>query len=665
MPLVDGASLVVAACWKSQRIQRQLLQTATPGKEGLMLPAPPQAVSVARRRFLEDRLVPEDLVPRPILRSWVRCSGLGLDMASPPRVEPVTASELRELRERHDWLRRACRPEIEALRAEAASTDSIVILTDASGMVLDTRGSANFADRAARVALRPGVAWSESRTGTNAIGAAIADRRAVEVRGAEHYFELHRILSCSAVPIIDPRGELVGVLDLSGHASVHHLHALGLVRLAVDQIEHRFFEQGFEHCHVLRFHTDQALLGTPREGVFVFEDDRLVAANRHGAALLDVGSESLIERRFGELFVNGLTRLDERCRLRSHRGNELHGRLHRPTERAVAKIRAHPENAVPVPEPWFDETTLASRRSAARLLDANIPILLQGETGVGKEVFARQVYAHSTRCDKPFVAVNCAALPESLIESELFGYEEGAFTGARRHGAKGLLRQADTGVLFLDEIGDMPPALQARLLRVLQEREVTPLGGRPVAVDFAVICATHRNLRDLIAAGAFRSDLYFRIAQFTVELPSVRTLGDRAALIRTLWAQLGGTEAKIALAAASLDLLAEYDWPGNFRQLVGTLRALVVLGEPNTTLTPERLPREVRDTCTPAANAASGSCVIRPALCSEIKRLDEMTKQTMRQALAISDGNVSQAARRLGINRSTLYRRLLNETTTD
>ena len=629
-----------------------------------MSPAPPQAVSTARRQFLEDHAVADDLLPRSILRSWVRCAGLGLDMTAPPRGEPVTASELQQLRERHDWLRRACRAEIEALHTEAASTDSIVILTDASGMILDTRGSANFADRAARVALRPGVAWSECSTGTNAIGAAIVDRRAIEVRGAEHYFEPHRILSCSAVPLSDPKGELVGVLDVSGHASVHHLHALGLVRLAVDQIQHRFFEQGFEYCHVLRFHTDPALLGTPREGVLVFDDNRLVAANRHGAALLGLGSESLLQRRFGELFVNSLTRLDERCRLRSHRGDELHGRLQRPTERVAAKMPPRPHKVEPAPGPWFDETTLASRGAAVRLLDANIPILLHGETGVGKEVFARQIHACSTRSNKPFVAVNCAALPESLIESELFGYEEGAFTGARRHGAKGLLRQADGGVLFLDEIGDMPLGLQARLLRVLQEREVTPLGGgHVVAVDFAVICATHRNLRDLIVTGAFRSDLYFRIAQFTVELPPVRALGDRIALIRTLWAQQGGTEAKVALAPDSLDLLTQYDWPGNFRQLVGTLRALVVLAEPNDSLTPERLPLEVRGVRAPATNSASGSSVGHPTVRgTEIGCLDELTKHTMRQALAMSHGNVSQAARRLGINRSTLYRRLPKET---
>ena len=624
----------------------------------------PHDVGAARRRFLRDGAVPDDLVSRPILRSWVRCAGLGLDMAARPRVEPMTSSELREVCERHQALRRICRPEVEAIHADAKATDSIVILTDASGIVLESLGSADFGERASRVALKPGVTWSESSTGTNAIGTALAEGRPIEVRGGEHFFEPHHILSCSAVPIRDARGEVVGVLDLSGHATVHHLHALGLVRLAVDQIEHRFFEEGFEHCHVLRFHADQALLGTPREGILVFEDQRLVATNRYGAALLDLGPDALARQSFPQLFAAALGRIEERCKLRNHHGGEFHARLCRPARDVAAKSRPHRAAGQGVAEPRFDDATLASRRCAVRLLDANIPVLLQGETGAGKEVFARQLHAHSGRRERPFIAVNCAALPESLIESELFGYEDGAFTGARRHGATGLLRQAHGGILFLDEIGDMPLGLQARLLRVLQEREVTPLGGgRSVPVDFAVIGATHRDLRHLVATGAFRSDLYFRIAQYTVDLPAVRALPDRDALILTLWEQLGGAQIGVTLAPESLQLLAHYDWPGNFRQLVGVLRALVVLAEPNDPLTPDRLPSEIRGAPAPAVQpGGAGPCIAPAAMSCETMRLDDMTTQTMRQALATSGGNVSAAARRLGINRSTLYRRLLSKT---
>jgi transcriptional regulator of acetoin/glycerol metabolism len=624
-----------------------------------------QSVLAARRKFRQDGAVPDDLVPSPIMRSWRRCAGLGFDMAARPCVEPPTARELREMIEPHERLRRLCRPELEALNADASATDSIMILTDATGMVLDTVGSAGFADCAARVALRPGVIWSETATGTNAIGTALIERRPIDVRGAEHYFEPHRVLSCSAAPILDPRGELAGVLDLSGHASVHHLHALGLVRLAVDQIEHRLFDQGFERCDVLRLHCDPALIGTPREGILVFEDHRLVAANRYGLALLDLTPEALDARRFSDLFSNGFARLDPQCRLRSHRGHELFARLRRASERAVPP-RPPRAAAAAGAEPWFDAAACTARASAVRLVNADIPVLIHGETGVGKEVFARQIHAHSVRASKPFVAVNCAALPESLIESELFGYEEGAFTGARRQGSIGLLRQADGGILFLDEIGDMPLPLQARLLRALQERQVTPLGGgAPVPVDFAVVCATHRNLRELIDSGAFRADLYFRMAQYTVELPPLRNFPDRAAIISALWGPLGGTAAGVTLAPEAVELLATYEWPGNFRQLAGTLRALSVLAEPGQPLTADQLPVEIRQWCAPSGPAAAppaASAAPPVAAAGALPgRLEEVEVETMRQALAVSGGNVSEAARRLGINRSTLYRRLLSE----
>ena len=293
-----------------------------------------------------------------------------------------------------------------------------MILTDGSGLILDRLGSAGFAERAAEVALRPGVAWAEGATGTNAIGTALMERRPVEVRGAEHYFEPHRILSCSASPILDPRGELVGVLDLSGHAAVHHLHALGMVRLAVDQIEHRFFAQAFAGRELLRLHTDPALLGTPREGILVFEDQRLVAANRHALALIGLGWEDLGERQFGELFEGALGRLDEQCRLRSREGRDLQGRLERsrpslpPARPPAARSQA---SARKVEAPFFAEATAAALARAVRLLDADVPVLIRGETGTGKEVFAREVHARSARAAKPFVAVNCAALPETLI----------------------------------------------------------------------------------------------------------------------------------------------------------------------------------------------------------------------------------------------------------
>ena len=528
-------------------------------------------------------------------------------------------------------------------------------------MLLERLGSADFAERATRVALSPGVAWGEQATGTNAIGTALVERRPIEVRGGEHYFAPHRFLSCSASPIFDPRGELVAILDLSGPASVHHLHALGLVRLAVDQIEHRLFQHGFKHCDLLRFHADAALIGTPREGILAFRDHRLVAANRYGLALLELTPEAIDARRFGDLFANGLSKLDERCRLRSHSGVEFHARLRRPMP-CAAKVATRTVAARARTEPWLDDGLCAARDRAVRLIDGDVPVLLQGETGVGKEVLARQIHAHSARSSGAFVAVNCAAVPETLIESELFGYVEGAFTGARKQGATGLLREAHGGVLFLDEIGDMPLPLQARLLRVLQEREVTPLGGtRATPVDFAVICATHRNLKEMVAQGAFRSDLYFRIAQYTIALPPVRTLDNLRDVIATLWTQIAD-DAAVGLARDTLDLLAAYDWPGNFRQLVSTLRALHVLSQPEQPLTQDLLPAEIRDhgSCEGAAGQNSGHAAGQDRD-KDTGCLADVTHDAMRQALARAGGNVSLAAKQLGVNRSTIYRQLSNE----
>lgn len=657
-----------------------------PGSRGRV---PDEAVRIARRRFLDGGPAPDDLVPASILRSWRRCADLGLNDTGPLRVEPVSGAELRELVERNERIRRLCRPEVEALHAEGRSTGALAILADAEGLILDTLGHPEFADRAARVALRPGVPWGEATMGTNAVGTALFERRPITVQGSEHYFAPHRILSCSAAPILGATGELMGVLDFSGPASEARSHALALVRLSVDQIEHRQFDTGFERAEIVRLHGDPALIGTPREGILVFEDDRLVAANRHGLALFGLDFSVIGRRRFQDLFAGRGRPGEGPTALKLARGGEMVGRIE---SRAPSAPRGTPvavrKAPVPAPAPpvvrgtvapiFLPETEEALAR-AVRLHDADVPVLIQGETGAGKEVFARAVHDGSGRAGRPFVAVNCAALPEGLIESELFGYEEGAFTGARRQGAKGLLRAADGGTLFLDEIGDMPLSLQARLLRVLQEREVTPLGGgQTVKVDFALLCATHQALTRRVEEGAFRSDLYFRIAQYTVMLKPLRAHGNRRALISTLWERLGGTDGGILLMPETLEHLARYPWPGNFRQLVGLLRALMALADPGCPLPPEALPAEIlgqgdeplgRDLHLVSGSAFAGMPENRVSVPAAVTvppdggvpaDLDAIARDAMRAALAAEGGNVSRAARRLGVSRSTLYRRLLS-----
>ncbi len=663
-----------------------------PRRGGPVLPStrrPIAAPTLAdiRRQFLVQGMVPEGAIPASILRSWQRCAALGLQMDERPRVEPIEVGRLRERHDRADRLRSAARAEIRLLHDEASASGAIVILTDADGFVLDMLGHADFAEKAARVALRPGVAWGEAATGTNAIGAALAERAEISVLGGEHFFESHRILSCTAAPIVGPRGETMGVLDLSNHAAIQPTHAPALVRRAVAAIEHRLFADTFTHHEVVAIHRDRGELGSRREGLLAFEGDRLIGATRRALDLLEVESDALGRVSWGDLFLGGRMRSEAETRITSSRGRPLYGTLRRPeASRAAAISGAASRSAAPVaaprprPEitPIWDEPRARVLARATRLIDADVPVLVQGETGSGKEVFARELHRASRRADAPFVAVNCAALPDSLIEAELFGYEEGAFTGARRKGSKGLMREADGGVLFLDEIGDMPIALQARLLRALQEREVTPLGGgKPVAVDFALVCATHHGLVDAVERRAFRQDLYFRIAQYTIELPPLRERGDLRAVVEHLWAEVAAPNA-IRLAPAAFDRLVAYDWPGNFRQLHATLRTLAILAEPGETLEEEALPADIRGSRRPPVETvrmpfASGdataegpggtvSPMVEPPSGGSIERLEDIGSAAMRAALEACGGNVTRAAARLGIHRSTLYRRLFGST---
>jgi transcriptional regulator with PAS, ATPase and Fis domain len=292
----------------------------------------------------------------------------------------------------------------------------------------------------------------------------------------------------------------------------------------------------------------------------------------------------------------------------------------------------------------------------------DIPVLITGETGTGKELLAQAIHNDSPRASGPFVAVNCASITETLIESELFGYEDGAFTGARKKGSTGKILQANGGSLFLDEIGDMPLGLQARLLRVLQERLVMPLGStKSIPVNVSLICATNRNLRDLIAKGGFREDLYYRLNGLVVRLPPLRERTDLEVVITKLLTTESHGE-PYTVSPEVMDLFKRHNWPGNFRQLTNLLRTAMVMADADRVVGLEHLPEDFLDDVAPLAEAtAPAPAFVAPvasAAAAASGRLEDVELLAIQKTLEEHRGNVSAAARALGVSRNTIYRKL-------
>ncbi|MEY4753364.1 MAG: hypothetical protein RJA44_1039 [Pseudomonadota bacterium] len=647
----------------------------------------PAQVREARRRLNEEGLASPELLGATLARSWQRSQLAGLPSSGRASGAPhASAAQLARALERQRELVLHAQPVMEFLHEQTRDTDSMVILADADGMLLHALGDAGFVARAERVALRPGATWHEHHRGTNAVGTALAENAALVVHAGEHYLERNAFLTCAAAPILDPSGRLIGALDLSGDHRGFHRHTLGLVKSAVRMIEHRLFETRHAASWRLRLHNHAQGIGTQTESLLALSADGwIVGANaaaltQLGLAQQDIGALQL-EQVLGLSLAEVHAGAGQAARqVRTPNGRALWWRVDAGRQTVVvaapwvAAEAARPSGTPPAaalttsPRPAVAQDALAALDTGdpalasalarvRRVLDKPIALLLQGESGVGKEVFARAVHASGPRRDGPLVAVNCAALPESLIEAELFGYRPGAFTGASRDGAPGRIREAHGGTLFLDEIGDMPLAMQGRLLRVLQERQVVPLGGgKPVPVDFTLICATHRRLRAEMEAGRFREDLYYRLNGLTLQLPPLRERQDLGALIERLLAEIAPSQPP-GLQPELAQALRRYRWPGNLRQLANALRtACALLADGETQIDWCHLPDDLADDLSQSAAAPAAA-----AMAADEDRdvnLDQLSAEAIRRAVERSQGNMSEAARRLGISRNTLYRRL-------
>ncbi len=627
--------------------------------------------------------------------SWQRClNDFCLDPARLHAPSVIDSNNLKDLQERHDELVEIARAEIDTLYDQISGSGYALLLTDAKGIILTDKVDPTLNKMFRSAGLLVGAEWSEKSEGTNGIGTCIAEGRSITVHRNDHFRARHIGLSCSGAPIRDMNGEMIAVLDASSVGShdtrASQMHTMALVNTSARMIEKCLFLRRCQPYRVLRFHSRPEFVNLLHDAALALsEDGHIVAADDMAVSLLSAPSRaSLIGRPVSELFDIGDLELAQLINTRQAlmpvrdqrygrrffvtlappqllgRIDSHSDRVRRPVPERVQIAPAPSANALSLVDlAGQDPQMLQNIRAASRLADSRVPILIQGPTGSGKEVFAKAVHLASSRAAQPFVAVNCGAIPETLIESELFGYKSGAFTGARKEGMRGRIQQSSGGTLFLDEIGDMPLNLQTRLLRVLEEQEVVPLGcEQAVKVELCVISASHRALSEMIAKGTFREDLYYRLNGMTLDLPALKDRVDAESLIRRFIALEARAGVAISIEADAFECLLGYDWPGNIRELRNVIRAALAICEDGVVRIAD-LPRNFQRLpakALPSAQTTALPAPIAPMLqaVAGVNLLEAAEKAAILRAVETHQWNMTMTARDLGMSRNTLYRKL-------
>jgi len=608
-----------------------------------------------------------------IRTSWQRCrEKYKISPQSKVELCTLTEKEIQKKREPLEQLLLESAPIIERVRRISKESGYSLLISNAEGATIKTFTDSDLALELQSRGIRIGTLWREAVAGTNALGTCLEEKRPITVDAGEHYSKNLQPFSCSAAPIFGADGSVLGALGMSTFANGNRMGqalALNFITETAEEIEALIFRSAYSQQNIVGLScsvpSSTALIAFNDSGTVIAATkpalQHLRCRNRY-----DLVGKS-IEDAFG-LHLDELaqaTLLEHKFQLNGH-GHHYCLTLNTvQTKASQASAGKSPLPKLPGSTPESsrqplleaagkDPALLEQARRCMRIIDNGLTVLLQGETGTGKEVWARALHNTSARKDKPFVAVNCAAIPESLIESELFGYGAGTFTGGLKSGKTGKIEASNGGTLFLDEIGDMPAELQARLLRVLAENEIVPLGEvKPTPVDINVICASHRDLEHHVCQGKFREDLYYRISVFKTVLPPLRERKDKIHLIyRVLNSLQPQDDADIRLSAEAEEVLVNYQWPGNIRQLKNVLQYAVCMcngSEINT----NDLPNDILKPVTVSAETTI----------PKISTQDSDTTDTeeKRQLITVLEQNrwiVTRAAKALGISRSTMHRKI-------
>jgi transcriptional regulator of acetoin/glycerol metabolism len=567
--------------------------------------------------------------------SWIRSEQAGLKQRRRPEDIRVTPATLQDRRQQLNFLLETVTQfALPLFNQLFAHSDSRLILTDADGVIIGSWGQPKFREKLTEIALSSGACWQEKVKGTNAIGTAIVEAKPVSVIGDQHFIQHHRFISCSANPIFDHLGHLIGVLDITSEQKKHDFSTQVLVQNMVQQVENQLLNlipQG--HIRV-DLACEKGLLNSGWQGIIIANEDGQILAHNQVASQL-LAQQNVIGQSLDDIlsiqsadhpFVFKTKPLtDKKVKSRSvTASNDLH---------------------------YGDSTVEHCWQQANRVIDKGISLLILGETGVGKNEFVKALHKNSQRKTGPLVSVNCGALPKDLVESELFGHVAGAFTGANSKGYQGKIRQAHKGILFLDEIADLPLEAQSRLLHVLQDKTVLPVGSnQSVQVDTQIIAATHKDLENLVSEGLFRQDLYYRLNGLIIELPRFEERDDKQQLIANIHRR--HVESEQQLCPHLLSLLLSYSWPGNLRELDSLIKVSALMAQGEETLELAHVPTHLSKKLSQAQDVTTAT---EPTL-----ELRATVEDKLLKTYQANQGNISKTSRMLGVSRNTIYRKLKN-----
>ncbi|EMV2053583.1 sigma-54-dependent Fis family transcriptional regulator [Vibrio parahaemolyticus] len=565
--------------------------------------------------------------------SWIRSEQAGLKQRRRPEDIRVTPATLQDRRHQLNFLLETVTQfALPLFNQLFAHSDSRLILTDADGVIIGSWGQPKFREKLTEIALSSGACWQEKVKGTNAIGTAIIEAKPVSVIGDQHFIQHHRFISCSANPIFDHLGHLIGILDITSEQKKHDFSTQVLVQNMVQQVENQLLNlipQG--HIRV-DLACEKGLLNSGWQGIIIANEDGQILAHNQVASQL-LAQQNVIGQSLDDIlsiqstdhpFVFKTKPLtDKKVKSRSvTASNDLH---------------------------YGDSTVEHCWQQANRVIDKDISLLILGETGVGKNELVKALHKNSQRKTGPLVSVNCGALPKDLVESELFGYVAGAFTGANNKGYQGKIRQAHKGILFLDEIADLPLDAQSRLLHVLQDKTVLPVGSnQSVQVDTQIIAATHKDLDSLVSEGLFRQDLYYRLNGLIIELPRFEERDDKQQLIENIHRRHAESEQQ--LCPHLLSLLLSYSWPGNLRELDSLIKVSALMAQGEETLDLAHVPTHLSKKLSQAQDVKTAA---EPTL-----KLRATVEDKLLKTYQANQGNISKTSRMLGVSRNTIYRKL-------